>query len=914
MQHSPQSQSLPSVISDALARGAVVLAPNERAAGDLRARFDRSQTAAGLNAWEPAQIRSWNAWLNTLWSSLITQGSDPRLLLNPAQEHTLWREIIAADSNSPSLGSLDSLASLAQSAWRLAAAYEATADLRRFAVTHDSRTFATWAGAFTKRCEQREHLSAAELPAALREHIDRGSLAPSPSLLLIGFDDNTPARTTLLTALATHGSEIHRLAITSEPNLHNIVQAVNPNEETLTAALWIRHFIASKLKSSSLYAEQNPSPLTPSNRTPQQTPRIALIVPNLPDERPTLEATLRQILAPELQSIAADLSSAPYAFAAGSPLAETAMATTALDLMHWMSNPLPLERVSALLLSPYIKTTAEIRERAAFDAFKLRQTPMLRPEIDIAHLLRLAGSSPPVMRLLAPLANRAQRLTPDTRRGYADWMEFVRDTLRDANFPGDRALTAQEFREARAWDHVLDAVATLDFTGPRVDFATALAALDRQAREASSTHGANDAAIQIMSPEEAAGSRFDAIVFLRATDANWPAPERANPLLGWPLQHDRQMPGTDPAQTAARAEQATQRLIAAAPNVLFFCAAEDENGAQRLSPIVERLGWDQVDANVLTAPPPTPSPIALEEIEDTAPLPPLVSPNVRGGSLVLKLQASCGFRAFAEVRLNANTPESASPGFDARQTGNFVHEIMDYFWRNVQTQDALRAMSQADRADALQNAIDKSFSRSLAAETPWDDAYLSVQKDRMMNVLLQWLQLELQRSPFTVTEREQKQTVNVGPLTLALRMDRVDHVDGGTLLVDYKTGARSTPKDWETDRPDDPQLPLYALLPEAENLQGIAFAKIRPGKDMKWLGYGPLPKPVPMEHDTLANQIEAWRYILEQLAHDFATGQANVSPKEYPFTCTHCAQRLLCRLDIAQFTSDDEETESADAE
>ena len=85
-------------------------------------------------------------------------------------------------------------------------------------------------------------------------------------------------------------------------------------------------------------------------------------------------------------------------------------------------------------------------------------------------------------------------------------MEFIRDTLRDANFPGDRPLTAQEFRDARAWDHVLDSVATLDFSGPRVDFATALEALQRAAREASSTHGTNDASVQIMSPTEAAGS------------------------------------------------------------------------------------------------------------------------------------------------------------------------------------------------------------------------------------------------------------------------------------------------------------------------------------------------------------------------------------------------------------------------
>src|SRR6185312_9121149 len=144
---------------------------------------------------------------------------------------------------------------------------------------------------------------------------------------------------------------------------------------------------------------------------------------------------------PELQSTDTDLSSTPYSFSTGSPLAETPMVATALDLIRWIAGPLPLDRVTTLLLSPYIGAFADIEARAAFDAFTLRRTPLLRPEIDIARLHRLAEKSSPVANLLAPLAARRPR---ETLRSHADWMEFVRDTLRDTNFPGDRPLTAQE--------------------------------------------------------------------------------------------------------------------------------------------------------------------------------------------------------------------------------------------------------------------------------------------------------------------------------------------------------------------------------------------------------------------------------------------------------------------------------------
>ncbi len=902
-------QSTPETLQQALAHGATILAATERAARDLSARFDQAQVALGRAAWQPAHVYSWNTWLQSQWSALITAGVEHRLLLNPAQEHTLWREILSASTDPVPPGSLassldsalDSLAELAQTAWALAANYEATADLRRFAITHDSRVFAAWAAAFARRCQQRDYVSAAQLPAALLDHLAAGSLATPPALLLAGFDDDTPARTSLFTALETRGCSLHRIALPPPPHpFRATVRAANLHEETRTAARWIRHFLETS--------------------APRLTPRVALIVPGLEQERASLDPILREILAPELESIAADLSSAPYAFSTSAPLSATAMARTALDLLGWATGPLPIDRISTLVLSPYLGTMASLGARATFDAFTLRQSQTLRPELNLDQFARLAARHPAVSSIFAPVAVRAPRLSgPRTvNASYADWTQFARDLLHDAAFPGDRPLNAQEFSDARAWDRALDTVATLDFTGTRVDFATALAALVRQVRS-STAHGSSDSIVQVITPAEAAGSTFDAIVFLRATDANWPTPDRPNPLLGWPLQHDRSMPGTDPALSTARSEAATTNLLASAPTALFFYAAEDENGPQRLSPVISNLALPELPAHALIAPPATTALIDLETVEDLAPLPPLPSTHVRGGARVLQLQAACGFRAFAEIRLSATAPEPASLGLDLRQTGNFVHEVLDRFWREVRTQASLRDLSTTARTAALQSAIDATFSRKLTPETTWDAAYIAVQKDRLRHVLLQWLDRELLRSPFTVTAREQQQHIAVGPLTLQLRMDRVDQVEDGTVLVDYKTGSRSSPRDWEGDRPDDPQLPLYALHPDTRNLQGIVFAKIRPGKDMKWLGYAEdpalIPKAARMEHASLAEQVEAWRTVLVQLAQDFHDGKATVAPKQFPFTCTHCAQRLLCRLDVATMNTEpeEEEAETADA-
>ena len=86
-----------SELLDALEHGGLLLLPHARAAREMRAAFDARQRARGLAAWEPARALSWSQWTNSLWSELVVGGVEARLLLNVAQEHSVWRQIIADD-------------------------------------------------------------------------------------------------------------------------------------------------------------------------------------------------------------------------------------------------------------------------------------------------------------------------------------------------------------------------------------------------------------------------------------------------------------------------------------------------------------------------------------------------------------------------------------------------------------------------------------------------------------------------------------------------------------------------------------------------------------------------------------------------------------------------------------------------
>ena len=900
-----------SELIDALEVGERLLLPNARSARTLRLEFDARQRARGLLTWEAPEVVSWAQWANSQWSELIVAGVENRLLLNAAQEHSLWREIIAGYSGNGSFGSADSLGELASSAWKLAADYNATHRLREFAVTHDSRVFSEWAEEFSKQCAGRGCLSAAMLEDALRLHVRNGTMAAPESIELVGFSGLLPSQAELLDELRERGAHVverNLEAPAKHEQLRALVVGENEREELLLAACWIRNYL------NQAHASERGA-------------CVAVLVPHLDDERAELEDVLRETLAPELQSIEADLSSTPWEFGRGTGLSTLTMIADALTLARWAEGPLPIARVSSLLLSPYVgKSGADRVHRdasARFDANRLRRILLLRSEIEISAVVKVVPAvraesteESSALAWLNDLHNYLQRVGDRNRlRSFAEWMEFVRGLTHSAGWPGGRALTASEFETMRAWESTLDLVSTLDFSGRRVDFSTALEALELQTQKTAYTPPSTGAPVQVLSFNDAEGSIFDAVVFLRATDANWPVSERANPLLSWAMQRSLKMPGGDPVRTATKSREFAEDLLKRSGSILFTYAAEDESGKLRPSPLLAQLGIQPIVAAAIVAPTTPIQKISLESVADSDKLPPLPSPEVTGGASVLKLQAACGFLAFAELRLRAREPRSGDLGLDAGESGSLLHRALQHFWKEIGSQETLRSMNWTKRDEVLTRSIDNAVSRRLQVRDIWDRAYLSLQKERLRSLLHRWLEEELRRGPFTICDVERSELVTVGPLTLDVRVDRIDTVGEGVFFVDYKTGYAADPKQWIGERPDDPQLPLYTLLPEAHELKGVAFAKVRAGRDMKWIGYQAEEGILPVASRSKVNVrditslVDEWRGTLARLAEDFAAGRADVRPKSFEVNCMRCAQRLLCRLDTASLivATEDEE-------
>ena len=212
----------PPEILAAIARGQTILTANQRAARSLRHAYNASRSEA---LWSPPAIFALDTWLASLHNGLTLNGQETRLLLNPTQQHALWRDIIAADPTVSGLRSLDSLADTAADAWRLLYLYQGAHRLRDFTVSTDTRAFQRWAETFARAAARHEYLTPAELPAALSLHLAEGNLdIANPGLSLVDFDTLVPAHAQFFENIRQAGYEVDKIS-TAIPSSASLVTA-----------------------------------------------------------------------------------------------------------------------------------------------------------------------------------------------------------------------------------------------------------------------------------------------------------------------------------------------------------------------------------------------------------------------------------------------------------------------------------------------------------------------------------------------------------------------------------------------------------------------------------------------------------------------------------------------------------------
>ncbi|MFB3813263.1 MAG: PD-(D/E)XK nuclease family protein [Terriglobales bacterium] len=882
----------------AAADGATIITANVRTERRLHELYDQRARAAH-RAWATPRILTWAEWIETLWQEyLLLPDMHPPLRLNPHQAQSLWERAVAASGKR--LIAPSAAARLAAEAWKLL--HEYCVDRRELlTATAEGSAFKTWADCFAATCADRNWIDAARVPDLLLSAVERAQLAIAGRFVFVGFDKFVPQQERMIVALRRRGCncEITDLAESAELNAVYRVAFSDSASEIESAARWARARLEAGPAAS-----------------------IGIVVPSLSALRDRIARIFAEVLAPA-SLLSGTGAERVFELSLGCPLSAYPIAHAALDLLRWFAAPLPSGDAGALVRSVFLRGgLSEASRRTLLDAEMRRRCGT---EVALDEVRRLARARdkdgnprPHQSPELAQVLRRLQAQFDPSPKPPSAWSRHFIALLEIAGWPGDRPLDSADYQAWQAVYKLLRTFATLDATLPVLSAAEAVAQLAACAGAEIFQPENIGAPVQVLGHLEASGSRFDHLWVMGLDDETWPPRANPHPLVPPQLLKAYAMPHSSLAEDLQFAREITERLRRSAREVVFSYPCMDGDRPLRPSPLLAEIP----ECTPKSVVPPTATWVAaihacadqLESAPDEAPEG-LDNTRTRSAN-VFKLQARCPFSAFAQLRLGAVPLETPTAGLDPRERGKLVHRALQQIWLELKSSANLKALSGDAERDLLTRCVERAIAdHRIAAGGVWSQRFAAIEANRLVDLLSVWLQLEKQRAGFEVVALEDNRQAEIGGLKLKVRIDRVDRLcdDGRQVILDYKTGrpAGNFEELWDAERPEDPQLPLYAVI-TPEELAALAFAHLRVDAT-RFHGQADtaeiLPRVKGLGDGALAEKRTLWEKTLTELATAFFEGDARMDPKDGD-VCEHCPLPPLCR-NLPAHDGNDDDAEAA---
>ncbi len=903
----------------ALSNKELILTPNRRLAAKIQASYSQynQQQSSGEShkSWHTPRVFSIEGWQQQLWNSL--GDSNPNEYSTPVltsrQELIIWEQLIANDPESSPLLRPSGLAKHCQQALKTLAFWEVDIEspiYKTWATTDDS--LPKWYRQFTKQCKKYRVITQSEQIQSIITAISNNLITPEPSIHLLGFQDIPPLQFSLLKQAA---DRLHTVIIEDRNAHKHIVPLATAEQEWQQAAVWVKDKVTA---------------------TPDAS--IGVVVPDLHQYRDDVERTFRRFIDPDFLSLGQGSDLPGFNLSIGQPLDKTPIVSSGLQLLGLLTKPLMHDQLGTLLHSPFLpgfdKETPgrvmieqTLREFGQFD-YQLsqlisvietakRSTDEIAPAAnDLANTDTQMGAGQLSMfdteaeieneaknrasdvtacpELLASLRALERCVRPKVAT-LSEWSQWSYHCLASTGWPGDRNCNSFEYQQLNQWYELLGKLSKFDHLLGKITLSEALSYIRKETQAAIFQPKTEDSLPQILGPLEAAGLQFDYLWICGLSDNQWPATPSPNPLIPVGLQREKDMPHASATRELAFAKELLNALVINSKEVIGSYPLWSDDQPLRLSPLVAHFQPITPETiTVATNPIVTRIASAACELIDTS-FAPVVSPeekpSIRGTSGLLKQQALCPFSAFAIHRLNARPLLEPVQGLSALDRGNLVHDALEHFWKKYKTQTEVANLTTIQRSQAIKTSCEASLTklqrRLRHKRSQWTGKrFYSIEQKRLEKLLQLWINVELERSCFTVFAVEDEFRTALGGLEFKLRIDRIDTLaDNSILLIDYKTGETKVSQ-WKGSRPKEPQLPLYAISSH-KNLAAITFATI----NAKQQAYAGLSRNEGYIADGIQSidsknadaedwdeQLQQWRQTLTQLVTEFMQGNVVIDP------------------------------------
>jgi len=884
-------------IRQSIEQGFTIVTPTKRLGRALQQQYISEQLSAQKKVWETPDILPWAAWILRSWDDFAAQQQQVPLLINAQQQQWVWQKIVAESSFAKGFLQPAAAATRAYDAWKIMRQWQLESFPEDLWLNNDAFAFQSWLKTFQKQCKKHKWLDAASLEGYLLKEVSAWATHSAAKICLVGFDELTPVQEALLKAMKQAGCEIKHCRENLEPDQNTEIirlDHADTRHEIKAIALWLREQLNLDTSAS-----------------------IGIVVPEMESLRTDIENIFDDVLTPSnlFNTDGEAHNNRPYNLSLGQPLSEYPIIHAAFAILGLEKKAIELEDLGALLRSPFLGgAESEMIARAQLDA-RLREQgePAVFLIILQKYLEKDEYWSEHCSQLIASLQKwREVFQSLQRKQTCTEWIESFIALLNTLGWPGERQIQGDEFQTIEAWKGLLDQFASLDLVSGELTYHGALSLLQRLAREQTYQVESEEVPVQVMGLLEAAGLKFDQLWVMGLHEETWPATARANPFIPIKLQRQENMPHASAERELEYARRITSRLAASANKVIFSSPLSEAGRELRPSPLLKQYTLQKIEqpadinyaASIFDS-------SKIEHFHDER-APKLKDAQASGGTGLFKDQAACPFRAFARHRLGARSLDEPEIGLSPMQRGQLVHDCLQLFWEKISTHKELIELTGGALALHINQCAARVIKR-FQADRPFTATarFMLIEQNRLQTMMHDWLSLERQRQPFTVIEREQKHFCSIEGLKIETRMDRVDLLpDGSLIVIDYKTG-RVALASWMDERPDEPQLPLYAVTAEG-NIAAVVFGQIRRG-EMKFVGltddaYGEEDSPILIpEVKTLSKSrigksftdwgalFMFWEANLKTLARNYRKGDARVDPHKAN-TCMYCDLGTLCRI------------------
>ena len=863
--------------------------PSRQRATAVRLAHSSAMLDAGRAVWNSPDVLPWSAWIERELGAARARGEPLARRLSAAEEWLLWRDAVHEACGQEVLRPDALIEPVRRAITRLD---DYGLPLTR-AASPESAVLLHARAAFRRRCAELGALGTTSWRdcAAL--------LRPSAQLLLAGFATPGPAWRQWL---EQHGARLLPGA-QPEPDEPPQPQAFGHDSPTLeaeAAAQWCAEQLAR-----------------------DGNARLLLVVPRLAQQRHLWQRALAQRLDyTALLSTGTESGAAPFAIEGGLALHRYGLVATALQLIAVACGPASFEQLSAVLRSSYL-AAAPRDLRLQLDLW-LRDHDVDR--LDSASTDRVlaavtANLGAPAAAVLQGLLRAAPIAAVSGPVGPALWGQAFAQHLAQCGWPGP-APGSDEQQVRMRFDEVLGDFAAIAGPLGRLHAGQASALLYGMAQRVAFEPASDDVPVTVTASLDDPITRYDGIWVAGLSADVWPPAAQPDALLPWTLQRDAGMPEASAAGQLQLARRRMRLWQQRAPRCRLSWSRSDGELPRDRSPLL-------AESPAVMTPPGSAPPAGADDSGDPAAAivpgfalpawliaqaPPLqawrdseasawpAGRPLRGGVRLLELQSLCPFRGFAELRLRARPVPLPHPGIDPRLRGQILHLALERFWRATGDLATLQQRSRELTLALLQRCVWSASEQLAAATAVGIEAPLlrreAARAERLISQMLDW---ELTRGAFQTHSLEARESLAIAGTGLTVRLDRVDRLaDGRLVVIDYKSGAAQRFDAFE-ERPPRPQLPAYALAAGSQVAAVLAIYLGRDGVKARGLAdrANRLPgrgiEPLEGGEGAWPGLQQQWRARLERLVGEFLGGVAAVQPQ--PGACEYCHLQMLCRVD-----------------